>query len=486
MAEAPSDPASGRYETLLELGRGGMGRAVLARAVGVGGFERLVVVKRMHQHLLSEPEATRRFIDEARLAAYVHHANVVGIHQIGNDSEGLFLVLDYVEGGSLDEVVDRAVLRGEPLPVPIVLRVALDALAGLRALHDARNAQGQHLQILHRDVSPQNVLVGRDGLARITDLGIAKSAIMAFSTDKAFLVGKLLYLAPEYLRRDRVGPTLDIYAMGLTLWTVLAGEEPWPGADEAQLVAHVLQDGVPPVSSVASVPPQLDAIIAKACSYDPSKRYQSAKEMADAIEAMGRETGWIASPSDVASFVESLLGVDLERRREHIVAALARRQSSAAQADTLLAKAPAALTGPLAFTMTNEGPSARRRWIAPALVLGAGALVGAGLLVRARQVEQPVESPAPSVLALSSEPSPLPPPPAPEVPTPSATAAAATAEPPQALPARRRQAPAEKRSADPAPQPVAPLPELAPPKPPEPAAERPPKLDGITRKNPYR
>src|SRR5262249_54518345 len=166
----------GSYQVLLELARGGMGKVYLARSVGPGGVERLVAIKRAHEHLLVASRAVAdRFLDEARIAAHVHHSNVIGVHQAGSDDDGYYLVLDYVEGESLQGLLEAATARGTRVPPQIVLAVVGDALAGLHAAHEATDGHGRGLGILHRDVSTQNLLVGRDGVTRLTDFGIAKS-----------------------------------------------------------------------------------------------------------------------------------------------------------------------------------------------------------------------------------------------------------------------------------------------------------------------
>ncbi len=329
----PPQPSAvvGSYEPLLELGRGGMGTAYLARSVGAGGFERLVVLKRLHPHLLSRPAAVQRFLDEARLAAHIRHANVIATYSVGEDHESHFLILDYVEGAALDELIDRAALKGDRIPVPIVLRIALDVLTGLQAAHLAEDAAGRSLQLLHRDVSPQNVLVGIDGVGRIADFGIAKSALGSVETDQRYLVGKILYLAPEYLQRKPVGPSLDVYALGVTLWVALAGTEPFSDADEVTLITRIMEEGVPPLSTVAKVAPRLGGIIERACERDPDRRYQSAASMIADLEALARETGWIASQNDVGQYVQSLVGVDLERRRELVATRLSLPVGNVAQ-----------------------------------------------------------------------------------------------------------------------------------------------------------
>lgn len=321
---APGPEPVAAYQPLFELGRGGMGTVHLARAVGAGGFERLVVVKRLKQELVSFPEAVQRFLGEARHAALIHHANVVGTHQIGRDQDGYFLVLDYVEGGSLDELVRRATQRRQSVPTSVVLRVALDALAGLSAAHGATDPSGRPLGMLHRDVSPQNVLVGRDGVTRLADFGVAKSALASVQTDQRYLVGKLLYLPPEYLARKPVGPTLDIYSLGVTLWTALSGSEPWPNASEAELVTRICQERIPSLHGVGvRVAPQVEALVMRACDPEPAQRFASAREMADEIEMLARETGWVASHADVADLLEDLIGSDLARRRERVASVVA-------------------------------------------------------------------------------------------------------------------------------------------------------------------
>jgi serine/threonine protein kinase len=351
----------GPYEVLLTIGSGGMGTISLARAtgglIGVGGFARLVALKRPHSGLAADAEVMRRFLDEARLLAQVHHANVVGIHQIGSDGAGHFLVLDYVEGGTLDELVEHTQLRRKKLPPPVVLRIVGDVLAGLHAVHEASDAEGRPLRMLHRDVSVQNVLVGKDGVARIADFGIAKAVTSSTVTDKAYLQGRIAYMAPEYLRREAVDRRLDVYAMGVTMWTALVGEMPWPDASEAQIVHHVVHGGIPPLATAGvTVAPAIQQIVARACERDVAQRYATARDMLDAIEDLGRQTGWIASHAEVAAVVEDLLGGELRARR----AALAGRLSS--PDDRVVPSAPRA------------APPRRRG----ALVFGALLLVAAG------------------------------------------------------------------------------------------------------------
>jgi serine/threonine-protein kinase len=184
------------------------------------------------------------------------------------------------------------------------------------------------LNILHRDISLQNLLVGVDGVCRVADFGAAKSDLRRFSTDQNYLLGKLLYMPPEYLRRDEVGVTLDIYSLGITLWHLLTGGELWEDASEAQVISCIIEGEIPPVSATVPVPPQLDALVAKATHVEPQSRFQSAKSMARTIEALGRETGWLATHSEVAEWARALVSHDLDERRKALAIASARRSTS--------------------------------------------------------------------------------------------------------------------------------------------------------------
>ncbi|HEY3495582.1 MAG TPA: serine/threonine-protein kinase [Polyangiaceae bacterium] len=483
-----SSPKTGtELETLLELGQGGMATAYLARAVGTAGFQRFVVLKRMNLDLLGDRDALERFMAEARVAARIHHANVVGTQQIGRDAAGPFIVLDYVEGGSLDDLVTASAERGETLPVPVLLRVALDALAGLDAVHRAEDTDGGCLSILHRDVSLQNVLVGvHDGVSRLADFGVAKSALGVNRTNPSFLVGKLCYLAPEYLRREPCGASLDTYALGVTLWIALTGQELWPRATEGQVVRAILDEGIPPLDGYVKVAPDIAWFVARACHPDPQKRFRTAREMADAVESFDRDCGWVASHDEVAAFVRERLGQRLRYRREALAQLSsgerrARRSGSPDQA--LRTTTPDRRVQPAREASRRAEPdrsreqvqrraNARRRPFARfvrhfkpihgvALLCALAALSSLALVAVSDQEPQRAREMPP--LPLQSDPAP--PPAAPAEATPPAPTAVAEPVP---------------RAREVAPPPVTPVSPAARPKPSRPPEER------IEKRNPYR
>ena len=383
-SDAQVDPAApSGYRILFELGRGGMGAAFLARAEGVGGFERLVVIKRIRPERV-DSHSVARFLREARIAAAIHHANVVSAQNVGQDAEGPFIVLDYVDGSSLEELVDRTALGQRAMPVEIALRIAVDTLAGLEAVHQAHDAHGRRLNVLHRDVSLQNILVGVDGVARLLDFGIARSDIGGITTDQHYLVGKLAYLPPEYLRREQLTPSADVYALGVTLWLALTGAEPWPEASEAQVLRHILEDGVPSLSLELQVAPEIVELVARACAKEREHRFQTAREMAAQIEFLGRERGWLATHHEVGQWLNELSGADLARRRARI-AALADEPAAPRLRDQSASgrERPA----------VDATPARRRRRFAvvvAVLTVAAGVLAAGGLLLRRSSERAPL------------------------------------------------------------------------------------------------
>jgi eukaryotic-like serine/threonine-protein kinase len=463
----------GTYEILLDLGSGGMGTIHLARAVGdaASGFERFVAIKRTRALLQSDAEALRRFLDEAKLAALVHHANVVGIHHVGKDADGPFLVLDYVEGDTLDALVDYAKLRARSLSPPVVLRVVLDALSGLHAVHETSDAAGRPLRMLHRDVAPQNLMVGCDGVTRLTDFGIAKAAISSVDTDQAYLQGRLAFLAPEYLRRERVDRRLDVYAMGVTLWVALVGRLPWPDASEAQLVLNAVERGIPKLSSVGfTIAPAIEAIVARACERDPERRFPSARAMLETTEEVGRHTGWIASHAEVAELVRDLAGPDLAARRAAIAAVVRGGAKAGGAADSEPEE------------RRRLRPSLRRTWVA---VAGAASILAA-LAVGLSFARGRAGSVAPERVPADRVEPPPPVGPSPRASSPIAPSSS-SAEPAVAASATAQASASGAPPAPPSsppPRPAASSRSTAPP--PRPAAKDPRTSVGITTSNPYR
>jgi serine/threonine-protein kinase len=290
----------GRYVLYDPIASGGMASVHFGRMVGPGGFARTVVIKRLHAHLVQDVEFSSMFLDEGHLAARIRHPNVVSTIDVASLEGELLLVMEYVRGESLSRLLGRLRARGEAIPPAILSSIILGVLYGLEAAHEAKTEQGAPLGIVHRDISPQNVMVGADGLARVADFGVAKAASRSHSTRDGKIKGKLAYMAPEQLLRQGVDRRADLYAVGVILWEALAGRRLF-AADDAMGIMHaIVNDPIPRLSSVVpETSPDMDRIIAKALSRAPADRFTSALEMAVAIEtacppAVQRQVGaWL-------------------------------------------------------------------------------------------------------------------------------------------------------------------------------------------------
>jgi len=304
----------GRYQLITPLGRGAMATVHLARSVGSAGFERLAAVKALHRDLCSDRDLVDRFLDEARLAARLHHPNAAAILDVGVDGWQPYMVMDYVEGDTLHAVQCSAVSRREALPLGVVLRVLLDALAGLDAAHELRSAEGEPLGLIHRDVSPHNVLVGVDGVARLMDFGIARAATRRRATANGIVQGNVQFMAPEQLRGRALDRRADVFSMGVTLWETLALRRCFPLREGASMARFAREDYRPLGEHAPGVPAALDAICRRALAVEPDDRYATAADFASAIEeAFGRD---VATQRELGQFMSTVASEKVERERE--------------------------------------------------------------------------------------------------------------------------------------------------------------------------
>jgi serine/threonine-protein kinase len=284
--------------------------------------------------LASEQEFVEMFLDEARLAASIHHPNVVPILEVGTSDRGYYLVMEYIEGDTLARLLARAATSRQRIPIPIVVRIVLDTLAGLHAAHELKDDNDHHLSLVHRDVSPQNILVGINGTARITDFGVARAATRLSSTRSGQLKGKLAYMAPEQARGGQIDRRADLFAVGTVLWEVLADKRLFKGEGEADTLNRVLFEPIPKVRDIdPDIEPALEAVTMKSLDRDPDKRFPTAAVFADELEKAARALSSIASVREVADYVQKVLGQDISQQREAVRAWLAQSEPSRTELD---------------------------------------------------------------------------------------------------------------------------------------------------------
>jgi serine/threonine-protein kinase len=279
-----------RYQLIGEIASGGMAVVYLARLVGVGGFSRLVAIKRLHPHLAGEREFVEMFVDEARLAAGIHHQNVVGLKEIGMTDNGYYLVMDYIDGVTLATLLSELSAKKRKLPIPIVLRLLVDTLSGLHAAHElVDETTGAPLGVVHRDCTPQNILVGMDGSPRLTDFGIARATSRIANTRDGAMKGKLAYMAPEQTKGDGIDRRADLFSVGVVMWEALSGRRLFRGSTEAETLRRLLVEPIPSLLATAAIHQSLSDVCAVALEREPAERFQTAVQMIEAIEETARE-----------------------------------------------------------------------------------------------------------------------------------------------------------------------------------------------------
>jgi serine/threonine-protein kinase len=298
----------GRYEIIRVIASGGMAQVCLGRALGAGGFERLVAVKAMHAHLAAEQDFVDMFLDEARLAARIRHPNVVATLDVQQDDEGLFLVMEYVEGPALQAVLRHHRRAKRLMPIELTLRVFLDAMAGLHAAHELTGAEGEPLNLVHRDISPHNILIGVDGVTRLTDFGVAQAESRLSTTRGGEVKGKFPYMAQEQIQRAGIDRRTDVYAAGAVLWEMLAGERLVRGDNDGQLLTQILRAEVRSIRALnPGVPEEIEAVCQRALQRAPDDRHPTAAAFAEALESAARAAGIaVATPREIATFVKDL------------------------------------------------------------------------------------------------------------------------------------------------------------------------------------
>jgi len=315
---APGGRVVGRYVLYDEIAAGGMATVHIGRLVGAVGFSRSVAIKRLHAQFAHDPEFVNMFLEEARLTSRIRHANVVPVLDVESTQSELFLVMEFIQGETLSRLTRVDKKRSRVVPLPIALAIACDLLNGLHAAHEATDERGQPMQIVHRDVSPHNVMVGSDGISRVLDFGIAKAASSSQSTRDGEVKGKFAYMSPEQLSSVAVDRRADIFAAAIVLWEMLTGRRLFSANDPAGIVGKVLTGQIqPPSARIGGLPPALDALVMKALERDRGRRFATAADMARALENVGVP---LARRSEVATWVKRIAGDTLKRRAKRLAA----------------------------------------------------------------------------------------------------------------------------------------------------------------------
>jgi serine/threonine-protein kinase len=321
MDESPIVPGYrlGRYELLCLIASGGMASVWLARLLGVGGFEKLVAVKTIRADLIKDPRFQEMFLDEARIASGIEHPNVGHIVDLGQQDENVYIIMEWIDGESLARISTLVQKRGMSLPLPLALRVIADTCSGLHAAHELRNVRGASLGIVHRDVSPDNILITVAGTVKVIDFGIAKAQQRGASeTAAGTLKGKLRYMAPEQVSGVEVDRRADIWAAGICLVELLTGRDPYSELTEIEVMRRLMGPAPAPNLDELGLPASLRSILDRSLVADPARRFETAADMRRAIENAISALGVPGTSEDLADFVRTNFA-DLARRRREAV-----------------------------------------------------------------------------------------------------------------------------------------------------------------------
>jgi serine/threonine-protein kinase len=374
----------GRYAIYTVIASGGMASVHLGRLLGPVGFSRTVAIKRLHPRFARDPEFVAKFLEEAHLVARIKHPHVIPMLDIVATAGELFLVMEYIAGESLARLTQAAREKGERVPARVAVAIVVGLLQGLHAAHEARDEHGHPLAIVHRDVSPQNVLVGVDGQARVLDFGIAKVAGRAQSTEDGPAKGKLGYTAPEQLRGEEVTRHVDVYAAAVVLWELVAGQRLFQAENEGATLTMILRGNVAPPSAAAraagAVPPsgkealeRLDAVVLRGLHLQPAERFATAREMALALENAVAP----ATASEVGAWVEQVASATLARRAAEITA-IESGALGTPQVPALAPEGSGSSSSPIPVVLLSRGSSEPAP--TPAARRGRGPFVVAGVL----------------------------------------------------------------------------------------------------------
>lgn len=313
----------GRYEILLPIASGGMASVYLAVGLGITGFERQVAVKLIHPHLQSDRDLVESLLNEGKLAVRIRHRHVVAVLDVGLDRRGMYLVMEYIEGDSLSALVRAARAQGISVPAPVAMRILTDALSGLHAAHELQDEHGLNLHVVHRDFSPQNILVSLEGVALLTDFGIAKATTSVGHTKTGIVKGKISYLSPEQVQLKAVDRRADVWAAGVVAWEIFAGRALRRDGNQLGTLLEIISSPPPPLRAVRpEVSEAIESAVASALQLDPDRRLRTAKALRDALlDACPSRTD-VADVDEVAAFVQKTVGAKLRERRARLAKVL--------------------------------------------------------------------------------------------------------------------------------------------------------------------
>ncbi|AUX36576.1 MULTISPECIES: serine/threonine-protein kinase [Sorangium] len=367
----------GRYRVVDEIGVGGMASVHLARMDGPGGFQKWVAIKRIHPHLVEDDQFVDMFLDEARIAAGINHANVAQVFDLGKDDNTYWIAMEYLHGEPLREVMRRAEERRLRISPELAARICSDAAEGLHAAHELRGKNGQLLGLVHRDVTPHNLFLTYDGYTKVVDFGIAKVADRLSSTRAGTLKGKLAYMSPEQVRGNEVDRTTDVFALGVVLWELTTNQRLFRMDTDLDTLEKVQACVVPPPSTIVpDYPIELESVVMKALAKHKQDRFQTAREFSRALQNFLMRSGIFVGSEEVAQFVQQVFADRIQKREAHL--AWAAEVTSTINVEQVRARSSTTATDSVGLRSRGREPDPYQR-LTPPQVLRHNAAPASGI-----------------------------------------------------------------------------------------------------------
>jgi len=393
----------GRYQLLGSLATGGMAEIHLARQTGIKGFEKLVVVKTILKHLAKQESFLEMFFDEARIAAQLNHPNIIQIFDLGQEGDDYFMAMEYLEGEDLGYLIRKTLKAGKIMPPQIACKIVIEICKALAYAHGFHDVEGRPLKIVHRDISPHNIVVLFSGPVKLVDFGIAKAESKIHQTRTGTLKGKLSYMSPEQARSLELDSRSDIFAVGIVLWELLCMRRLFKRDTAMAVLSTIVNDPIPSIREVRpGLSKSLDAIVARCLDKDPELRYQNAGELAKALGDEIRNFPEDQPYEDVAAFVGDVLG-DRAKTKRKMIEKIRLQDADSVSLGGLKEQTDRPLTNSKDNILANTRPNIWRIALLTALVFGLSGLAtwwvlrgnaetGAALLVEA-PTRQPAKLP---------------------------------------------------------------------------------------------
>jgi eukaryotic-like serine/threonine-protein kinase len=307
----------GKYILLHRIAVGGMAEIFVARQLGLEGFEKIISIKRIRSHLSSQPNFVKMFLNEAKLAAQLNHPNIVQIYDLGRVVDSYFIAMEYVSGRDMSRVIPQADRKEIPFPIVYALKIASMALEGLYHAHTKTDSFGNPLGIVHRDVTPENIIVGYNGTVKLADFGIAKANTQIEQTKAGEIKGKLSYMSPEQAMGEKLDHRSDIFSLGAILYEWMTHTKLFTGENEMAILKSVIEGKIyPPSYFNKEIPKQVEAILMKALDKDREKRYQNASDMKYDIENYLSQKEFNPSTIHISNFMKQLFSEEIEQEKE--------------------------------------------------------------------------------------------------------------------------------------------------------------------------